>query len=297
MNPRFFASPPVFQHSAIMPGALILTALDLPVANELPRHDPPLVPRDDAVFLLTAAAEIEHALMVQYLFAAYSLRGTQQPAVDTLQQCLLQIAREEMGHLMTVQNLLHLLGGPLNFNREHAPYASDIYPFRFKLEPVTLDALAKYVMAESPRNWSGDEQQEIAVRANRSNDGVAVNHVGPIFASLQVLFRDELADEDFQLDTTGFQGNEEDWGQGRDGLIIRTFGGANVAAVRQAAYLALNEIVQQGEGEEDSANSHFQRFLLAYRAGRELFANGMPASTWPVAENPNTTPPPPQPLN
>jgi len=39
-----------------------------------PIHDPPLEPRDEAIFLLTAAAEIEHALMVQYLFAAYSVR-------------------------------------------------------------------------------------------------------------------------------------------------------------------------------------------------------------------------------
>src|SRR4029450_12133164 len=31
-------------------------------------------PRDEAVFLLTVAAEIEHALMVQYLFAGYSVR-------------------------------------------------------------------------------------------------------------------------------------------------------------------------------------------------------------------------------
>ena len=36
--------------------------------------DPPLEPRDEVVFLLTAAAEIEHALMVQCLYAAYSVR-------------------------------------------------------------------------------------------------------------------------------------------------------------------------------------------------------------------------------
>jgi hypothetical protein len=37
-------------------------------------HSPPLEPRGEAASLLTAAAEIEHALMTQYLFAAYSVR-------------------------------------------------------------------------------------------------------------------------------------------------------------------------------------------------------------------------------
>ena len=81
-----------------------------------PLHDPPLAPRDEAVFLLTAAAEIEHALMVQYLFAAYSVRVEPGgPAeLQVVANLLTEIAREEMGHLVTVQNLLHVVGGPLN---------------------------------------------------------------------------------------------------------------------------------------------------------------------------------------
>ena len=43
--------------------------------------------------------------------------------LDRIQDLLFQIAREEMGHLATVQDLLHLIGGPLNFNREHSLYA------------------------------------------------------------------------------------------------------------------------------------------------------------------------------
>ena len=67
--------------------------------------DPRLEPRDEAVFLLTAAAEVEHALMVQYLFAAYSIRTDSLPGTAEIQEQLIQIAREEMGHLATVQNL------------------------------------------------------------------------------------------------------------------------------------------------------------------------------------------------
>ena len=52
----------------------------LPDGTKLPAHDPPLEPRDAAVFLLHIAAEVEHALLVQYLYAAYSLVGDE----DTL---------------------------------------------------------------------------------------------------------------------------------------------------------------------------------------------------------------------
>ena len=95
-----------------------------------PLHDPPLEPRDEAVFLLTAAAEVEHALMVQYLYAAYSVRvrGPNAAELQKVQDLLLQIAREEMGHLITVQNLLHLVGGPLNLGRDRAPYTSTAAP-------------------------------------------------------------------------------------------------------------------------------------------------------------------------
>jgi hypothetical protein len=79
----------------------------VPVVAEAPGplHDPPLEPRDAAVFLLTAAAEIEHALMVQHLYAAYSIRVADPngPALETVQNLLTQIAREEMGHLATAR--------------------------------------------------------------------------------------------------------------------------------------------------------------------------------------------------
>ena len=43
-------------------------------ADAVPVHDPPLPPREETIKLPTLAAEVEHALMVQYLFAAYSLK-------------------------------------------------------------------------------------------------------------------------------------------------------------------------------------------------------------------------------
>src|SRR5215207_3697580 len=47
--------------------APVTTNLDLPALPSLN------TPREDAIFLLHTAAEVEHALMIQYLFAGYSL--------------------------------------------------------------------------------------------------------------------------------------------------------------------------------------------------------------------------------
>src|SRR5258707_10520428 len=72
--------------------------------DAVPVHDPPLAPRDEAVFLLNIAAEVEHSLMVQYLFAAYSLRDPSQLTEDKaalvrdLRKAIANVARQEMGH-------------------------------------------------------------------------------------------------------------------------------------------------------------------------------------------------------
>ena len=67
-----------------------------------------------------------------------------------------------MGHLITVQNLLTVLGAPRHFDRDDYPNVSPLYPFGFRLEPLSLDSLAAYVCAESPadldrRGGGGDQ--------------------------------------------------------------------------------------------------------------------------------------------
>lgn len=320
MHGRFSTSALARRLTSVDASGSNVAPADAAVEATGPMHDPLLAPRDEAVFLLTAAAEIEHALMVQYLYAAYSVRvaGDGDPRLKAIQDLLFQVAREEMGHLATVQNLLHLVGGPLNLNREHSPYASDIYPFRFKLEPLTLDSLAKYVIAESPASLPDRLPEEdkallaqIREDAKRSNDGRPVGHVGPIFARLEQLFRggdDGLSDEDFRLDRHPLQAKLEDWGfepsslTVGESLIIGSFGQADVAQVRSAAAAAVKQIGAQGEGFDlppagpDQPESHFERFLDIHNRFRALLDGGVHV-TWPVAENPNTTSAPLKPPN
>lgn len=270
----------------------------LPGSEELPMLDPPGTPRDEAVALLHATAEIEHSLMVQYLYAAYSL-GDVDPAdpqhtvkqlkVRLIRHLLLHIAREEMAHLATVQNLLHLLGAPLHLDREHSPFASQLLPFRFKLEPISLGSLAKYVIAESPRPLPDDGSVpaadaalimgEVTDQARASNDGICPGHVGDIFARLIWLFSappsgasdDErtrrLADEDFRPDTQDFQAAWEDWGfEPKDRTfgsqtiqaspsLVRQFSGSDAAQLRNDAVSALRAIAEQGEGTDPASGA------------------------------------------
>ena len=267
---------------------------------------------DAAAFWLTAAAEIEHALMVQYLFAAYSLNpaaaGPKKDDIAAIKEDLLQIAREEMGHLITVQNLLLLIGAPLHLGREHSPYASQIYPFRFKLEQLTLDSLAKYVVAESPdlpsdKIASLNTPAKIALfdniikpAARRSNDGEPVKNVGPVYAQLMDIFAHRLRDEDFRLGHAAYQARWAEWGleRQRGGLrvLVLDVPQQDAASARTAATAAVKEIGEQGEAADlanDTSESHFERFFDIYERLQAIVANLGSSPTWPVARDPNTS--------
>ncbi len=114
---------------------------------------PDLSERDYVSQLLAIGAHVEHALMVQYLYAAYSLRAERaedRELIERWRATLLTVAREEMGHLLTVQNILTLIGAPTDFGRDSSLWASHFYPFRFGLEPFSHDVLVRFVFAEMP---------------------------------------------------------------------------------------------------------------------------------------------------
>jgi hypothetical protein len=280
-------------------------------------------PRDEAILWLSVAAEIEHALMAQYLFAAYSVDPEAVPAANqsaarSIKDRLLQIAREEMGHFVTVQNLLHIVGGPLHFGRQFSPFEHAVQPFRYRLEALSLDSIAKYVIAESPnrplseltvRPTPAEDEaikrkitEDIAPRARRSNGGVDLWHVGSAFKRLGDLFRTELADSDLRVDRPGYQAQWSDWGfesrPGTDGggVLVDTIDGTTPAQIRQQASDAIQRIGDQGEAFDqsvtDMSESHFERFLDLYERVEALEATlGRPLAL-PVAPNPNTSPPP-----
>jgi hypothetical protein len=75
--------------------------------------------RKELTYLLCQAAELEHGLMCEYLYAAFSLKGAPGPglsgdqlaAVERWRGVIFGIAGEEMLHWAVVQNLLTAVWG------------------------------------------------------------------------------------------------------------------------------------------------------------------------------------------
>jgi ferritin-like protein len=227
--------------------------------------------------LLQMGASIEHALMVQYLYAAYSLRDDVEQA-RRWRETLLLIAREEMGHLLTVQNILALLGGPINIDREDYPFHTPFQAFPFQLERLTRGSLACYCYAEMPVGLEKEHPAEhAAIRADAEKHVRAqgekfggeakegeVKHVGELYHRIVKILGDpeKIPDHCF-VDAAFGQMSWDDWGRSYRGEPApktttpeaATQTGSERAHLfiskvmtREQAILALAQLSEQGEG-------------------------------------------------
>lgn len=111
---------------------------------------PPIATREDLIDTLFMAAAVEHAIMVQYLYAAFSidrdnraLAPEHQELARTFTIELLKIARQEMAHLSMVTNLLIAVGAAPDFDRPNMPIQRGYYSMdvRFALLPFSDEFL------------------------------------------------------------------------------------------------------------------------------------------------------------
>lgn len=254
----------------------------------LPTKPSEMTWRDYLIMLLQIGAELEHGLMVQYLYAAYSLGGDGVPPEDQgivrkWQDLMLTVAREEMGHLLTVQNLLCLVGGPVSFNREEFPWDTPFYPFPFRLEPLSKSSLAAYIFAEMPCNFAYLEKhyaeaaggpsvkefvdKDIPFIKETVKNWVKKRDAHPVGEVYQKIIDiisnpDRIPESVFRPETYPLQSSWEDWGRsygpkptppsGKEpkydnnkAIII-----IERAATRTEALYALREILGQGEASE-----------------------------------------------
>src|SRR5712691_338954 len=124
-------------------------------------HIAPVTTREELIYLLSRAAELEHGLACIYLFAAYSLKNDVSEGGMTDEQAdmirgwkrhLTLVAVEEMGHLAQVSNLLTAIGGAPHFKRPNFPLPSSAFPFgiRLSLEPFSQETIERFVCYEMP---------------------------------------------------------------------------------------------------------------------------------------------------
>jgi hypothetical protein len=244
--------------------------------------------------LLQMGASIEHALMVQYLYAAYSLRDDVEQA-RRWRETLLLIAREEMGHLLMVQNILALLGGPINIDREDYPFHTPFQAFPFELERLTRGSLACYCYAEMPVGLEKDPKraaEHAAIRADAEKHveqqgekiGGEVKHVGELYHRIVKILGDpkKIPDHCF-VDAAFGQMSWDDWGRSYRGEPAPKTTTAEVATqtgseranlfiskvtTREQAILALAQLSEQGEGlvavEELMGSSSILRAVRPY---------------------------------
>lgn len=280
------------------------------------------------VMLLQIGAGVEHGLMVQYLYAAYSMDETAVPekhkehraSVARWRASLIAVAMEEMGHLLTLQNVLTFIGAPVSLTRGDFPWDAKYYPFPFRLEPLSDQSLACYVYAEMPDleqlkqfrkgdgRYSGryrrflDEDERDITDAIQQRDATP-HQVGSLYREIIGLMQDErwIRASVFRPETYDFQASADDWGRNyqatespKDARNASEFPPLVLISrmkTREEAVEALKLIATQGEGPQAGGTdtpSHFDRLLEIYQDYRTARAG----ETWRISRdvpvNPST---------
>ena len=106
--------------------------------------------REALVYTLGKAAALEHLVMCQYLYAAFSMKDREDDgltpaalgAVRRWEREMLQIAEQEMLHLALVQNLLTAIGAAPYFGRPNFPLSPRAYPAGIKMALLSFGETA-----------------------------------------------------------------------------------------------------------------------------------------------------------
>src|SRR5579859_6395542 len=145
--------------------------------------DPPAEPalrvdtREELVYLLGEACEIEHGLMCEYLYAQFSLKRTvdegltpeQLARVQAWEATLIDVVKQEMLHLALATNILTAVGAAPHFERPNLPILSRWYPpgIEIALLPFGERALRHFMYLERPEGMSVADAEGFTPVADR----------------------------------------------------------------------------------------------------------------------------------
>jgi hypothetical protein len=262
--------------------------------------------REQLLFMMYEAAELEHGLMCTYLYAAFSLRSgeaeglspAQAEAVARWRRALIDVAVDEMGHLAAVWNITSALGGAPQFWRDNFPTSPGRLPAGVvvKLAPFNEAVLQHFIHLERPAN--SDEPDGAGFAPERQfKRGMDKARLTPMTIDYETVgtFYETVG---ASLEAFVAHHGEKAAFCGDPSLQMSPAevdpSGARPVICLKTALAAFKTIVEQGEGAPaDVEGSHYQKFiavreeLAALEAADPLFKPAFPA-----AHNPVLRPPP-----
>ncbi|HTC25521.1 ferritin-like domain-containing protein [Dyella sp.] len=261
--------------------------------------------REQALHALYEAAELEHCLMCTYLYAAFSLKcsvdegvtAAQLEAVKRWRSVILQVATEEMGHLLAVWNITIALGGAPRVGRSNFPLDPGYLPAGVvvKLTPFNMATLQHFIYLERPANSPEPDGEGFAPERvfTRGVDGPRLTPMGLDYDTVGA-FYERLS---WGLSRIAEEEGESNAMCGDPSLQLCetdvALSGAKRVICMKTALAAFDAIVKQGEGaQENTEGSHYQKFASIRTEYQSLlaadpkFAPAFPAATNPVLRRP-----------
>ena len=227
--------------------------------------------REELVFLLGEACEIEHGLMCEYLYAQFSLkRGLdegitpdQLARIQVWESTVIDIVKQEMLHLALATNILTSLGAAPHFERPNFPILSRWYPsgVQIALLPFGERALRHFMYLERPEGMSLRDADGFAASPEQEAEGVVAESEPPSWRTVGGLYRGIEAGLVHLCERDG----EEAVFIGAPTVQATTeiFEWKELIAVTdlQSARAAIDVIIEQGEGSRgDWVDAHFGKF-------------------------------------
>jgi hypothetical protein len=230
--------------------------------------------REQLIYLLTEAAEIEHGLMCCYLYAAWSLKQSasegltaeQLGKVDGWRRQIHAVAMEEMLHLALVNNLLMSIGSPPHFARQNFPVAPGYHPASLvvRLAPCTRETISHFIYLERPEGMQLPQASGFETEAGyRRSAGATLltanaedyDTVGHLYAGIEHGFRQlsaALGEKALFIGAPQAQIDTE----------LLSFPSMRTVGTLADALAAIATIVEQGEGgRRDHEKSHYAQFV------------------------------------
>lgn len=253
--------------------------------------------RDEIIFLLTEAAELEHLLCCNYLFTAFTLKRTKEDGLNSDEEVelvrswamsIILVAREEMEHLSLVNNLLTAIGGAPHFRRPNFPQNKTYYPDILSLDSFSLDVINRFIRFELPQADTPPAKSPPDMGSGIALHPAPYSTIGQLYQTIlhametfpggeKGLF---IGPPDAQLDGIQMGLDFPRIGQMGGVFDVTLFPVTNMASARRAIDL----IVEQGEGgSSGEEGSHYWRFC---QIRDQLINNPDFEPSRPVVSNP-----------